>query len=124
MEISRPGALCETNCQQHEFRVSLSLCIVPEMPIFMELLVPLCPVVHLHNSHVDHNSILIGILADAFICHILTVAAPFFVASLSLRYDDLGCLHSDTKTTTTQETDHVISSYHIGVLCMCLLVSV
>lgn len=62
----------------------------------MELLVPLCPVVHLHNSLVDHNSILIGILADAFICHILTVAAPFFVASFSLRYDDLGCLHSDT----------------------------
>lgn len=48
----------------------------------MEPLVPLFPVVHPHDSLVLHNSILIGILADAFICHILPVAAPFFVASL------------------------------------------
>lgn len=49
----------------------------------MELLVPLCPIVHPHGRLVDHNSFLIGILSDAFICHILPVAAPFFVASLS-----------------------------------------
>lgn len=47
----------------------------------MEPLGPLCRIVHPHDSLVDHYSILSGILADAFFCHIL--AAPFFVASLS-----------------------------------------